>query len=158
MSNVKQTDQGAARRLDFICGVVLAVLSLVALVWVIPAAVPGEASRGEVAPSFFPKLTAGIIFICSLALAVLNRDALRANARIGGWTILGEIAGWGVLATTIMLLLIHVGLVPASILATAVATVVARYRGHWGIPVVVAIALPFVLRFGVQALFSIELP
>lgn len=151
-------DQGAKRRLDFICGLVLALLSLIALIWVIPFAVPGEASRGEVAPSFFPNLTAGVIFVCSVALVILNRSALRESAHVGGWMILAEVLGWGLFATVLMVLLTHVGFVAASILATVAATVVSRYHGRWWIPVTIAIILPFALRYAVQALFSIDLP
>jgi cell division protein FtsW (lipid II flippase) len=158
MSEISDIDQGAKRRLDFICGLALAVLSLIALVWMIPAGVPGEASRGEVAPSFFPNLTAAVILACSLAMIYLNRGTLRDSVRIGGWIMLAEIAGWGVLSIAIMQLLKHAGTVPASILATVVATVVCRFRGRWWIPAVVAVTLPFVLRYGVQFLFSIELP
>lgn len=152
------TDQGAKRRLDFICGLVLAVLSLIALVWLIPVSVPGEASRGEVAPSFFPKLTAGVVLACSLGLVFLNRSTLQESSHTGGLQIVTEVVGWGVFATVIMLLLLHVGLAPASILATATATVVSRYRGRWWISAIIALSLPFVLQFAVQALFSIQLP
>ena len=158
MSDSANPDQGAKRRLDFICGLVLALLSLLALVWVIPMAVPGEASRGEVSPSFFPNLTAGIVFVCSVAMAIMNRGTLRESSHVGGVMILAEVVGWGLFATVIMMLLLHVGLLPASILATVTATFVSRYRGRWWITAVIAIALPFVLRFGVQALFSIDLP
>lgn len=158
MSESEKTDQGAKRRLDFLSGLTLAVFSAVALVWVIPAAVPGEASRGEVAPSFFPNLTLGVILICSMAMVIQNRSALRDWGTFGGTRILIEVAGWAVVAVTIMVLLTKVGFVPASIFATAVATVVSRYRGRWWIPALIAISLPFLLRYAVQALFSIELP
>lgn len=158
MNKSTENDQGAKRRLDFICGIVLAVLSLFALVWVIPAFVPGEASRGEVAPSFFPNLTAGVILLCSLAMIFQNRQTLAEQMRIEGWNILAEVAGWGLLATAIMLLLEYVGTVPASILATVVATFICRLGSRWWIAAIVAVTLPFLLRFGVQLLFSIELP
>jgi hypothetical protein len=151
-------DRGAQRRLDFVCAAVLAILCLVALVWVIPANVPGEATRGEVAPSFFPNLTAGVVLVCSLAMIVDNRGALFERANSGGWRILGELAGWCVVAAAIWLLLAHIGFVAASMLATAVGTATARYRRRLWLVAAGAIALPFALHYAVLALFGIALP
>lgn len=156
MSSV--TDRGAGRRLDFICGLVLTVVSLLALVWIIPASVPGEASSGEVAPSFFPNLTAGVVLVCSVALVVTNRSAISIRLGTEGLRTLGELAGWAVLAASIWLLLRYVGFIPASIAATAAFTLIARYRGRFWLAALIAILLPVALQSGVQALFDITLP
>ena len=152
------THRGAGPRLDFFSGLVLTAVSLVALIWVIPAAVPGEASSGEVAPSFFPNLTAGVVLVCSVALVVANRAAV--NTRLGpeGWRILAELAGWTIFAVTLWLMLRHLGFVAASVIATAVFTLVSRYRGRLWLVGLIAITLPVALRFGVEALFGINLP
>ncbi len=153
-----RTDRGAGRRLDFICGLVLTAASMVVLIWIIPGTVPGEASRGEVAPSFFPNLTAGVVLVCSVALVLANRGAVSMRLGTEGWRTLGELAGWAVLSVTIWLLLRHLGFIAASIAATAVFTLVSRYRGRLWLVALIAILLPVALRFGVQALFGITLP
>lgn len=152
------TDRGAGRRLDFICALVLTAASLLALVWIIPASVPGEATSGEVAPSFFPNLTAAVVLVCSVALVVTNRGAISMRLGTEGWRILGELASWAVLSVTIWLLLRHLGFIAASVVATAVLTLVSRYRGRLWLVGLIAILLPVALQFGVQALFGITLP
>lgn len=151
-------NQRAARRLDFICGTVLAAASLITLLWIIPVAVQGEAAAGEVAPSFFPRLTAGMVLLCSLGMMIANRATLKEAVDFGGWVILYEVAGWGVVALCIMLLLNQFGLIAASIFASIMGTVVSRYDGRWWVPGAIAILLPFILTYLVRALFSIELP
>jgi hypothetical protein len=158
VSGTTTTDRGAgARRLDFFCALLLAAVSLAAILWIIPAHVPGAASRGEVAPSFFPNLTAGVVLVCAVALAIANAGAVLQRAPTGGPVILVEIAGWTVVAAAIWYLLAHVGFIAASVFATAAGTLVARYRRLW-FSILTALILPFVLQFAVQALFGIALP
>ncbi|MGI3171018.1 tripartite tricarboxylate transporter TctB family protein [Pseudooceanicola sp. C21-150M6] len=158
MTGADDTGQGAAARLDLISGLILIVISLLALVWVIPVAVPGEAARGEVAPSLFPNLAAGVILICSLALVIVNRRALRMSGDGSGSALLVELLGWAVFATLLMVVLKFIGFIAASIFASAVATLVARHRGRWWIPVIIALGLPVFLQWAVNALFYINLP
>jgi hypothetical protein len=151
-------DQGARRRLDFASGLVLSVLSLLALAWIIPMAVPGEASRGEVSPSFFPNLAAGIVLACSLALMAMNRRTLAEGVDAGGLRILAELIAWTVVGGTIWLVLARVGFLPASILATAAGVAVSRYRARLWLAALIALALPFLISRAVWMLFDIRLP
>lgn len=158
MSGTSAKDRGAgARRLDFFCALVLVAVSLAAILWIIPTHVPGAASRGEVAPSFFPNLTAGVVLVCAVALAIANAKAVLHRTPTGGQLILADIAGWAVVAAAIWYLLAHVGFIVASVFATAVGTLVARYRQLW-LSTLIGLTLPFVLQFAVQALFGITLP
>lgn len=158
MNTPADPDQGASGRLDFLCGLVLALVALVALLWVIPAHVPGEATRGEVAPGFFPNLTAGVVLICSLALMAANWRSLGAPGHTGGLRIVIEVLGWAVFAIVIMGLMSRVGFIAASVLATATGVLVSRYRKRLWLAGLITLALPFAITQAIWALFHISLP
>ncbi len=158
MSETTEEDRGARRRLDLISALVLVAASLVALLWIIPVYVPGEGSRGGVAPSFFPNLTAGVVLVCAIVLVVVNRGGFALRLGAEGWRTLAELLGWGVLSVALWLLLRHAGFIVASIVGTGVLTVVARYRGKLWLPALIAVLLPVALYYAVAGLFDIFLP
>lgn len=151
-------DSTARKRLDFYCGVVLSAASVVALLWIIPNWVPDTGSRGAVAPSFFPRLSAGVVLVCSLGLMVANWRAALVRTPTGGAKILLELAGWAAGGALIWLLLRHAGFIPAAIAGTAAGIVLAGYRDRPWLAAAVAVLLPVLITWLVRAVFSVNLP
>lgn len=151
-------DSLARRRLDFYCGAVLSAASLTALMWIIPNWVPDTGSRGAVAPSFFPRLSAWVVLACALGLMAANWRALLAPTRTEGPRILAELAGWAVGGVLVWLLLRHAGFVPAAIAGTAAGIVLAGYRDRPWLAAAVAVLLPLLIAWLVRVVFSVNLP
>lgn len=158
MTQGNPENRGAAGRLDFASGAVLALLSSVALFWIIPAAVPGGPSRGEVSPSFFPKMAAGVVLICSIAMMAINWRAFKEPSNGKGLELLFELAGWTAIAAATYALLAHLGFVAAGAFATAAGIAVSRYRRNRILLALLVVGLPFALKYGVWTVFTIQLP
>ena len=158
MSTPVKTDQAARGRLDFISGAVLSALSAFAILWLIPRYVPGEASRGEIAPSTFPYMTSLVVLACSLALMASNWRSFRDATHSGGRRLLAELAGWALVSCGTLFLFSTFGFVAAGIFGVVCGIAVAGYRRHLWLLALIAVGLPFLLHFAVWQIFSIQLP
>lgn len=148
----------ARQRLDFYCGAVLAAASLTVLAWIIPNWVPDAGSRGAVAPSFFPRLSAWVVLICALGLMAANWRSFLAPTRTEGPRILLELAGWTVVGSLVWLLLRYWGFVPAAIAGTAVGIALSGYRDRPLLAAGVAVLLPLTIAWLVRTIFAVNLP
>jgi len=153
-----ENSRGVRGRLDFLSGAVLTAASLVAILWLIPGYVPGEATRGEIAPSTFPYITALVVMICSIALMITNWRNFRTVEQSGGWRILAELAGLTIVAGGTLLLIGRFGFVSAGIFAVVCAIYITHYRQHLWLLALISIGLPFLLKYGVWQIFTIQLP
>ncbi|PLS21174.1 tripartite tricarboxylate transporter TctB family protein [Neptunicoccus cionae] len=158
MTRAVDKDRGAKGRLDFQSGVVLMVASLFAIFWLIPRNVPGAASRGEIAPSTFPYITAFVVLACATALVATNWKAYRSTPSSGGSRILLELAGWVVFSIATLALFDWLGFVAAGVFTTLCAIAVTRYRQHKWLLGLIALGLPLLLKLLVWQIFSIQLP
>lgn len=153
-----ENERGAAGRLDFWAGALLAALSLGLFVWFIPTFAPGEGGPGQIAPSFFPRLAIAVVFACALILMVASARDLALPAGGAGIRLFTEIAGWCVFAGLLFALLTWAGFVPAGIFAVASGTLLTRYRRRPLLCAALAIGLPLVLDVAAWQIFLIELP
>jgi hypothetical protein len=158
VSDSNANDRGARGRLDFQSGTALAVASVAAIFWLIPRYVPGEAVRGEIAPSTFPYLTAYVVLICSIALMITNWRNFRSAERSGGSLLLVELAGWVAIASITLLAFDRFGFIASGTFAVVCAMGVTRYRQHLWLLALIALGLPFLLKIAVWQIFSIQLP
>ncbi|WP_375572571.1 tripartite tricarboxylate transporter TctB family protein [Seohaeicola saemankumensis] len=158
MSEKTIADRGARARLDFVSGVILALLSAAALLWLIPEFVPGEASRGEVSPKFFPNLSATVVLVCAIGLMLTNLQTFRLPSGGAARAVGLQLTVWIVIATVIFLLLANVGFLAAAAFSVIAGVAVARYRRRLWLVLLLAVGLPAFLDWGVWTLFFIELP
>lgn len=158
MSEQAEQDQAARGRLDFLCGAVLSALCLFAIFWLIPRYVPGEATRGEIAPSTFPYLTVSVVLLCSIALMISNWRSFRQANHSGGRRILVELSGWMLIAGGTLFLFDRAGFVAAGVFSIFCAMAATRYRRHLWLLALIAVGLPFLLKYAVWQIFSIQLP
>ena len=158
MTDSNENDRGARGRLDFQSGSALTIASLVAIFWLTPRYVPGEAVRGEIAPSTFPYLTAFVVLICSLTLMITNWRNFRSTDMSGGSRLLAELAGWVAIAGITLLAFDRLGFIASGTFAVLCAMTVTRYRQHLWLLALIAFGLPFLLKVSVWQIFSIQLP
>ena len=154
----KQGDGGASAAIDIVSGLVLAALSTIALVWLIPMQVSGVSDGTDVSPAFFPKLTAWVILV--LSLVVVAHRFLRGDPRSGwivGREILAETGAVLIFALAVGMLVPFIGYLPTTILVILVGGFVAGYRRWWAL-ILLAVLFPIVVRFGAWTIFTVELP
>ncbi|RAI02262.1 hypothetical protein DLJ53_12930 [Acuticoccus sediminis] len=152
-----QEDDGAARAVDLLFGVVLAVASAVVLVWIIPNTVDLEAQGADVSPAFFPRLSAGAVLVLSLGMT--------AHRLVKGppldWErplrIVGEVAGCALAALAVAFALPRIGFVATGAVVIALGAVLTHYRRWWAIGLL-AILFPLVVSFGAWTIFMVDLP
>ncbi len=152
------TDRGASGRLDFLSGLVLAVLSVVALVWLIPGFVPSADIPGQMSARFFPSLTAWVVLVCAVGLMIANRRFVTGSTQGRGRLILTELAVWLVCGTVLMALVVWVGFIAAGIAAILGGAYVSRYRARPILILALAIGLPILLDQLVWHVFTVQLP
>ena len=158
MSEVENGNRGASGRLDFIAGGVFLALSLIALIWAIPAFVDTPANTTQLSARFFPYLTASVVAVSSAALMAANRHMVRLPTGGLGVLIVGEAVVWGLCAVAVIAALRWFGFVPTGIGLTLLATLVSRHRGNWIAAVLIAVLLPIAVDQLVWHVFMIELP
>lgn len=158
MSEAAKPNRGAHGRLDFVSGALMALVALVLFVWFAPTFAPGEGGPGQIAPSFFPRMAAAVMFVCALLVMARNLRALSAPGTGEGLSLLSELAGWTVFAGGLYALLAWAGFVPAGIFAILCGVALTRYRKRLWLATILAVGLPFLIDWGVWKLFWIELP
>lgn len=151
-------DGRASSAIDIVSGLVLATLSVIALVWLIPANVSGVSDGTDVSPAFFPRLTAWVILVLSLIMVAhrfLRSDP--GDGWVAGRRILAETGAVLIFALTVGTLVPVFGYLPTSILVILVGGFIAGYRRWWAL-ILLAVLFPIIVRFGAWTIFTVELP
>ena len=146
---------------DIAAGLVLAALSLFALLWLIPTQTKGAAGAYDVSPGFFPQVAASAVLILSvlfLGHRFVRFRAMRARpSSSDGVAILAEIAVWTVACAAIWIGLWQICFLVVAPLLIAIAMVAAGVR-RWWLIVVLAAATTAATYWGAEHLFSVALP
>lgn len=157
MSDAEHDDdaRAAGRAVDLAAGLCLAALSLVALLWLIPNHTQPADSQFDVAPGFFPSLSAGAVLVLSIVL--LLRRWRQAPGGAGGLHIVAELAVWSALAVAIMLALSHIGFLAMAPVVIAGAMLFAGNRNWWLIAAM-AMVFPLFVEAAAWLVFTVDLP
>ncbi len=156
------------RRTDIVSGLILAVVSVLLLVWIIPANTSPPQSENNLSPAFLPSLAALVMLTLAVLLAIVSwtsppgdpdarHEEFGDEARGLGLGEMADIAIWSAFAAAMM-----AGFLTIGFLATAVAALVLMmlYTGERRpIPIAaVAIALPLALQQIAWHAFTVQLP
>ncbi len=146
---------------DIVAGLVLAALSLFALLWLIPTQTKSAAGAYDVSPGFFPRLAASAVLILSV-IFVGHRVARFGQMRqqktsSDGGAILTEIVVWTIACAAIWIGLWQIGFLVVAPLVIAIAMVAAGVR-RWWLIVIVAAGVTAATYWGAGSLFEVDLP
>lgn len=156
------------RRTDIVSGLILAALSIMLLVWIIPANTSPPQSENNLSPAFLPSLAALVMGTLAALLAIVSwtsppdgpeilHEEFGDEARGIGLAEISDIAIWSVFAIAMMAGFLNIGF-----LATAVAALVLMmlYTGERRpIPIAaVAISVPLALQQIAWHAFTVQLP
>lgn len=158
MTRGEQSGRAAYGRLDLVCGAVLACASLYLFLDFVPTYAPGEGGAGKIAPSFIPRMALGVMFVCSLLVAIGGLRSKQPGPSSAGRRITLEIVGWACFATVLILLLLYAGFLVAGGFAILSGCALTRYRRRPVLIGAMALLLPLFLDWSVWKLFWIELP
>ncbi len=157
MSKVDEADDTAlgGRSVDIAAGLSLAVLSLVALFWLIPNHTQPADSQFDVAPGFFPNLAASVVLLLSVVLVARRWGQTPTGG--GGVRILAELGVWSALAVAIMLALSNLSFL---IMAPAVIAGAMLFSGNrtWWLILVMAVVFPLAVEGATWVIFTVDLP
>lgn len=146
---------------DIAAGLVLAALSLFALLWLIPTQTKGAAGAYDVSPGFFPRVAASAVLILSVIFLVHRAVRFQAMRRrpssSDAGALLTEIAVWTAACAAIWIGLWQAGFLVVAPLVIALAMVAAGVR-RWWLIVALAAATTAVTYYGAEHLFSVALP
>lgn len=154
----EEASASAAARLDLVVGAALVALSLALFFWFIPTFAPGEGGRGQIAPSFFPRLAVIVVFVCALLIVARNVLAFRRPGNGAGPRLACELVGWAVFAGILFAILSWAGFVAGACFAVVCGVVLTRYRRRPLLVAALALGLPLVLDYAVWSIFLVELP
>ncbi len=146
---------------DIAAGLVLAALSLFALLWLIPTQTKDAAGAYDVSPGFFPRVAASAVLILSV-LFLVHRFARFRALRRHPWSsdagaILTEIAVWSVACAAIWIGLWQIGFLVVAPLIIVGAMIAAGVR-RWWLIVLLAAATTVATFWGAELLFEVALP
>ncbi len=143
---------------DIAAGIVLAAISIFALVWLFPNYIVPATGENDIGPEFFPKLAAWAVL--GLSILLVTSQIMRFNRSdtgIAGRTILFEIAAWMAISVVTLLGILKIGLFIISPLIIILGAVLCGYR-KWWIIVVLAVIFPVVLEQAAWLVFTVDLP
>lgn len=154
----RETDNEESYLMDIVAGLVLAAMSIVVLLWIIPNYVELGTSKHDVGPAFFPRLTASIVLGLSVLLVVSKTIRYRkGNPGLSGISILLEITVWAVIAILAVVGISNIGFLFTSTLLIGLGAIASGHRKWWVI-VVLAVAFPFIIDQMAWLVFSVDLP
>jgi hypothetical protein len=146
---------------DIAAGLVLAALSLFALLWLIPTQTKSAAGAYDVSPGFFPRVAASAVLILSVVFVghrIARFGQLRRQpSSSDGGAILTEIAVWTIACAAIWIGLWQVGFLVVAPLIIAIGMVAAGVR-RWWLIVILAAAVTAATYWGADSLFEVALP
>ena len=144
--------------IDIVAGLVMAVISTIVLVWLIPVYVETGTSENDVGPAFFPKL--GAYLVLSLSVFLTLTKVFRFKKRdsgLSGISTLIETIIWMVVATLIILGISKIGFLITSTLLIGSGAIIAGYRTWWLI-ILLAIFVPIIIDQMTWLIFIVDLP
>ncbi|MEM1047916.1 MAG: tripartite tricarboxylate transporter TctB family protein [Pseudomonadota bacterium] len=144
---------------DIVAGLILAVLAVLALVWLVPGHVERSLSDHDVQPGFFPNLAAGVVLVLSLGLVVQRflREGKRRSAFGQGRFVPLDLAIWVLVAGLAMLGLNTVGFLVVAPLLIAAGMLFAGCRKIW-LVAAVAVLFPVLVDQAAWHVFTVDLP
>ena len=155
-SNIEDIDQNDG--LDIVAGLVVAFLSVIAIVWLIPTETETVESDYDVSAAFFPYLagwaTLGLSFLLVLSRIRGIRGCLRNRT---GRIVIFESTGWSIIAGGIYYGLATIGFLWTLPLLIASAMVLSGNKTWWLIGLT-SVAFPFLIHHLVSWVFTVSLP
>ena len=145
---------------DIAAALFLAGLSLLAILWLIPANTEAGDGGYDVTPAFFPTLAASVVLVLSVVLAVSR--LWKARAKSGpisgnGLVILVEIVVWAVYATAGLWAISTIGFLVAAPVLIATAMLAAGNRNPLMI-LALSVVFPFIVDQAAWLIFTVDLP
>jgi hypothetical protein len=153
-----QQNRGASGRLDFLIGLIAVIGALLAILWLIPSQIDASGQSGQLSPRFFPTLSAAIVGLFGLALAVKNHRYALIRVPNAGPRLLLETLAWGIWASLTLLILAKLGFIVAWALSCFAAMLLAGQRRRLIWCAIVAILLPVAIQQLAWHAFYIQLP
>lgn len=155
------TDQKAGHdgaAIDIAAGLVLAATALFAILWLVPENTESASSEFDIAPAFFPTLSAGIVLVLAIGMVVHRIVARPArDAALSGMGILAEtIVSLGIAALAVAGL-VHLGFLPVATLLIGAGMVAAGQR-NWLLIIAISLVFPVLIDQGAWLIFTVDLP
>lgn len=157
-----------SRRTDILSGLVLAALSLLLLVWIIPANTSPPQSENNLSPAFLPSVAALIMMALAALLSLVSsltagKDAGTPHEEFGdeargvGLREIADIGIWSAFAFAMMVGFLTIGFLLTAIAALALMMIYAGARNPITITAV-AVAVPVALQQISWHAFTVQLP
>lgn len=156
------------RRTDIVSGLILAVLSVLLLLLIIPANTSPPQSENNLSPAFLPSLAALVMATLAALLAIVSRtsppdgpeilhEEFGDEARGIGPAEISDIVVWSAFSAAMMAGFLTIGFLPT---AVAALVLIMLYTGERRpIPIAaVAIAVPLALQQIAWHAFTVQLP
>ncbi|MEM8812707.1 MAG: tripartite tricarboxylate transporter TctB family protein [Pseudomonadota bacterium] len=152
---------GADPRLavDLTAGILLFALAVFALTWLVPNHTEPSFSDHDVAPGFFPSMSAwAVLGLSAVLIASGLRRIMIGGARVGrDVSVLVDLGSWVILASLAVVGFGALGFLWTAPPLIAVGMVLAGSRKIWLI-LAVAILFPLLIDFAAFQLFTVDLP
>ncbi len=160
MADVQSQSRQAA--IDIAAGLVLAAMSALCLIWIIPNHVGTSVSENDLSPSFFPKLTAWLGLALSLCLVAVRAARINSFSELsaglaGGRAILFETVAWVAVASLGWFAMPAIGYVPMAAALLVLGAVACRFRNALAVAGL-AIVLPAAIDRLAWLIFQVDLP
>lgn len=157
-ARTEEAERRSAAAIDVALGLLVAALSSMALLWLIPAQISTEATGTDVSPAFIPQLAAGVMLVLSVCM-VAHRILRERPA--GGWArgrpLMLETATLAAGAAAISIAIPLVGFLPVAVAVILAGGLFARYRPLWALGLL-AVLFPLLVDFGAWTIFVVDLP
>ncbi|MFK5977662.1 MAG: tripartite tricarboxylate transporter TctB family protein [Rhizobiaceae bacterium] len=144
--------------IEIAAGLVLAAMSIVALLWLIPYYVELGTSKHDVGPAFFPRLTAFVVLGFSILLVITK--ALRykkGKPELSGASIVLETIIWATISILVIVGISNIGFLITSTLLVGFGAIISGYRTWWVIALL-AVAFPVIIDQMAWLVFTVDLP
>ena len=150
--------EDASPLIDVVAGLLLAAMSLFALLWLIPNHTGAALSEHDISPGFFPTFAAWAVLALSVLFVATRAGALRSAAQTaGGLSIVIEIAVWSLAGALTVLGLSTVGFLIAAPILIAAWMIVGGRRAWWQL-LLLALLFPLVIDQLAWIVFTVQLP
>ena len=155
----EQQTRGLRQPAEFAMGLALVALSLIGLIWLVPANVNTGAADFDVGPAFFPRMALYVLLVLSLIMALFAAIGRQAAAVSGATVLRGtaETVVWFGVSVAILLAMPRLGFLHVAILLLVVAFLVARERRWWRIGLL-SVAVPVLSALFAQGVFQVAMP
>ena len=147
---------------EIAAGLVLAAIAAMLLIWIIPANVHSGSSEYDIAPSFFPTLSAWFLMGLSLALVALKASRLTSMRQFlansgTGIEVVFRIVCWSLVGGLAYLGMTYVNFILTGIVLIIAGAFACHYR-QMGKLLCVAIGLPIIIQNVAWLVFEVRLP